>query len=276
MKISRHRLHFDDGTPVRFRRSPNQSEDLSPEFLVIHYTAGADAESSISWLTNPASGSSAHVVIGRDASVTQLVPFDRRAWHAGASRWRERRGLNAWSFGIELDNAGLLAKRGGSWTSPFGQRIEDSQVALWTPPGGGAEQGWHAYGEQQLRVAAEVSVALARHYGITEVLGHEEIAPGRKTDPGPAFPMPTFRARVLGRRGDDAPVALVQTTTSLHIRTGPGAHFDKLPVSPLPAGAKLELLGESGSWRQVLCLDLVAGEMDVEGWVHGRYLAPLG
>ena len=71
----------------------------------MHYTAGASAESSIDWLTNPDARASAHVLIARDGGITQLVPFDRRAWHAGRSRWKDRTGLNGWSFGIELDNA---------------------------------------------------------------------------------------------------------------------------------------------------------------------------
>ena len=87
----------------------------------------------------------------------------------------------------------------------------------------------------------------------------------------------TFRARVLGRADHAAEARpLAQATTSLNIRTGPGTQWDKLSASPLPAGTKLEVLAEDGDWRQVLVLGVIAGEMDIEGWVHGRYLDPIG
>ena len=115
-----------------------------------------------------------------------------------------------------------------------------------------------------------------RHYGLRDVLGHDDVSPGRKSDPGPAFPMESFRARVLGRHENERSGSLAQVTTALNIRTGPGSAYEKLPESPLPAGTKVEVLGEQGPWRQVLVLDLIHGEMDLEGWVHGRYLTSVG
>ncbi len=275
MRIVRHRLRRDDGTDVPFRRSPNQSADLTPEYAVIHFTAGASAESSIAWLLDPVSRASAHVLVARDGSLTQLVAFDRRAWHAGRSRWEDREGLNRWSFGIELDNAGPLQHRPDGWYSGWGARIDDSQVVEALHPNGGPTRGWHAFSPEQLLAAADLVNLLVRHYGLRDVVGHDDVAPGRKSDPGPAFPMESFRARALGRGDGEAPLLLAQTTTALHIRIGPGTAFEKLPQSPLPAGTKLELLESSGAWHRVSVLDLLAGEMDVEGWVHGRYVARL-
>jgi N-acetylmuramoyl-L-alanine amidase len=278
VRIVRNRLVGDDGSPVPYRRSPNQSVGLEPVYVVVHYTAGSSAESSIRWLTDRASRASAHVVVARDGSITQLVPFDRRAWHAGRSAWRNRVGLNAFSFGIELDNGGPLERRGdGGWYTPFGMRVRPEDVIEAAHPSGGPVRGWQVYSTAQLLAAAEVANLLVRHYDLEDVLGHDEVAPGRKTDPGPAFPMPTFRARVLGRAdAEPQPLPLAQTATALNIRTGPGTRFEKLAASPLPSGTKVEILAESGAWRQVLVLDVIDGEMDVEGWVHGRYLRPLG
>ena len=277
MKVVGHRLHRDDGSEIVYRRSPNQSAGLEPVYVVMHYTAGSSAESSIQWLTNPAARASAHVVVARDGSVTQLVPFDRRAWHAGQSRWGERTSLNRWSLGIELDNCGILQRRGDGWYSTWGARVEDSDVVEAAHRNGGEVAGWHAYPMAQLAAAAEVANALVRHYGLEDVLGHDDIAPGRKTDPGPAFPMDGFRARVLGRAEDEAPEERerVQTATALNIRSGPGTRFEKLPASPLPAGTKLEVVGAQGAWRHVAVLDAVAGEVGVEGWVHSRYVRPI-
>jgi len=277
MKIVRHRLIQADGSAVPFRRSPNQSSGLDPSYVVMHYTAGASAESSIDWLLDPAARASAHVLVGRDGGVTQLVAFDRQAWHAGRSLWQGLEGLNAHSFGIELDNGGPLERRGdGRWYTPFGASVEDDEVIEAPHRDGGPSRGWHTYSAVQLLAAAEIANALVRHYALDDVLGHDAIAPGRKLDPGPAFPMGTFRARVLGRGdGSEAPQPLLQTTTSLNIRTGPGTEWDKLPASPLPAGSKLELLAEDREWRQVLVLDAIDGEMDIEGWVYGRYVLPI-
>lgn len=66
MKILRHRLHHDDGTPYEWRPSPNRGGRLEPEYLVTHYTAGRSLDESVDWLTNRQSRASAHVVIGRD------------------------------------------------------------------------------------------------------------------------------------------------------------------------------------------------------------------
>ena len=95
---------------------------------------------------------SAHFLIARDGTATQFVRCDQRAWHAGLSNWRGRERCNDFSIGIELE---------GCDERPF----EDAQY----------------------RVLAQLIRALKRRYEITEVLGHEDIAPGRKTDPGPHF-----------------------------------------------------------------------------------------
>jgi len=83
MKIKNHKL-----VGVDYKRSPNQSGTIKPTYLVIHYTAGRSAEAAVRTLTSRKRKASAHLVIGRDGSVTQLVPFNRKAWHAGKSEWK--------------------------------------------------------------------------------------------------------------------------------------------------------------------------------------------
>ena len=119
MQIIQHRLYRDDGVAYPFIPSPNITDGLQPEFLVIHYTAMRDAQAAINWLTNSESKVSAHLVIGRDGSVTQLVPFDKIAWHSGASQWQGYTKLNRYSIGIELDNAGYLTRHQNRWLSWF-------------------------------------------------------------------------------------------------------------------------------------------------------------
>ena len=98
---------------------------------------------------------SSHVLIARDGRLTQYVPFHRRAWHAGKSEYCGRNACNDFSVGIELEGTDDLA-----------------------------------YAGEQYRALATLIVALRRAYPSLEraqIVGHSDIAPGRKTDPGPAF-----------------------------------------------------------------------------------------
>src|SRR5882672_10600458 len=109
--ISNHRV---GGTP--FKPSANHGRGFAagfPDALIIHFTAGASAESSAAWLCNPQAKASAHVVVARDGSIIQLVPFDTVAWHAGASSYGGRSGYNQYSIGIETDYPGRLTRTQG-------------------------------------------------------------------------------------------------------------------------------------------------------------------
>ena len=109
---------------------------------------------------------SSHLLISRRGDVSQFVPFDRCAWHAGASSHRGRERCNDYSIGIELEGT-----------------------------------DYRPYTEPQYDSLVEVLAALLRHYprlSLADVVGHSEIAPGRKTDPGPAFDWPRLYG-ALGR-----------------------------------------------------------------------------
>jgi N-acetylmuramoyl-L-alanine amidase len=270
MKIVNHRLFKDETTPYPFVRSPNSDGEVQHEYLVVHYTAGRTAEGAVSWLTNPDSKASAHLVIGRDGSVTQLVPFDTKAWHAGRSAWEGRVGLNRYSIGIELDNAGRLTRHGNRWRAWFGAEYKGSKVIEAVHKHETQPSGWHLYTPKQIEVASEVGSLLVAHYNLRDVVGHDDIAPGRKSDPGPAFPMHSFRSRLLGRQEDEE--VQYETTTHLNIRTEPGTQHPTIPGSPLPPGTRVEILDREGSWGLVDVLDEVGGIRDMQGWVHTRYL----
>jgi N-acetylmuramoyl-L-alanine amidase len=274
MKINNHRLLDDSNQPVPYQETPNKSGVMTPEYLVMHYTAGSSAEGSVAWMCNPAARAAAHLVIGRDGRITQLAPFNRVTWHAGQSQWAGRSGLNGFSIGIELDNAGKLERTGGQWRSAISKRIyadDDVLVANHKHDHPGAPpRGWHEYSEMQLDAAAEVGLLLVRKYALKDVLGHEDIAPGRKSDPGPAFPMASFRARLMGR-ADDA-VEVYRTSAALNVRAGPGTEYAALPGSPLPVDTQVAVLEQQGIWWRVDVLDTVSGVMDLVGWCHSRFL----
>ena len=272
MKIIRHRLHEDGGAPVPFKRSPNQGGAYQAKYLIIHYTAGASAESSIRALSNPERKVSAHLVIGRDGAITQLVPFNRIAFHAGKSKWHGLSGLNRHSIGIELDNAGAMERQNGVWKSWFKRAYDDDVVIEAVHRHESESRGWHVFTEDQITATVEASQAIMRHYGLLDVLGHDDISPGRKTDPGPAFPMDSFRAAVIGR-DEDEPAEFV-TTTALNIREGPGTEFDRLQESPLPPGTRLTLESREGIWCFVVVLGS-DGTPTATGWVHGNFIRPV-
>jgi len=110
---------------------------------------------------------SAHFFVRRDGRVIQYVAAGDRAWHAGVSAWRGRERCNDFSIGIEL---------------------EGSDTVAFEPP--------------QYAALAALTAALQRRYPLTEVCGHEHVAPGRKTDPGPCFDWKLYK-ETLEKRGPD-------------------------------------------------------------------------
>jgi len=271
VKVKNHRLVNKSGKPFPYKESPNRSNTIDPKYLIIHYTAGSSASGSISWLTNKRSKVSAHIVIARDGTVTQLVPFNIKAWHAGKSAWAGLYGINDYSIGIEMDNAGKLVKKAGKWHSNLTKRsYPDSEVLEAEHKHGGGIVGWHDYTAEQIDVAIELGALLVEEYKLKDVLGHEDISPGRKIDPGPAWPMENYRAKIIGRRDDE--IEEYETITNLNIRQGPGTEYDKILETPLPPRTNLAVLDIHGAWMFVDVLDEIENDADIEGWVHGKYL----
>jgi N-acetylmuramoyl-L-alanine amidase len=144
--------------------SPNHNE-RRPNFIIVHDTTNDTIERPLKTLTDPSQEVSAHYLIGRDGSLYQLVDESRRAWHAGQSYWGGLTDLNSASIGIELDNTGD-----------------------------------EAYAEAQIvRLIALLKDIQAR-YRIPSgnVLGHGDIAPRRKVDPGRYFPWERLAKEELG------------------------------------------------------------------------------
>jgi N-acetylmuramoyl-L-alanine amidase len=275
MKIVDHRLYHDDGEPYPYRETPNKRGVIKPKYLVMHYTAGSSAESAIRTLTNSRTRASAHIVLGRDGSITQLASFNIKTWHAGRSRWKELKSLNSHSIGIEIDNAGSLTKaNNGKWLTWFNKAFEPNEGIEAVHKNQRRPKGWHIYPEQQLETLIELSELLVTEYQLEDILGHEDIAPKRKQDPGPAFPMEEIKARVFGRGDEDEQEIFYEVTAEdgLNLRSGPGTRYDKLEGSPLPQGTRLEIVGVYERWCEVEVLDIVNGAMDLEGWVGSRHI----
>lgn len=179
--------------------------------LVIHFTAGMSARSSIEFWKSPAAkGVSAHIVIDRDGTIFQCRPFDRTAAHAGKSTWFDpaakisRENCNAFSIGIELANAGDSVS--GSVEKPFAFKKYPCPAGaiLERHKNGGRVTLWEKYPAPQLQACFELSKVLFERYHLDDVRGHEDIAPNRKNDPGPAFPMAELRAALGLKEGASA------------------------------------------------------------------------
>jgi len=141
----------------RWHPSPNfgpRRDGLCPSLVVLHYTAMAGARAALDRLCDPAAEVSAHYLIGADGTVWQMVREEDRAWHAGAGSWQGRDDINSRSVGIELDNLGT-----------------------------------HPFPEPQMAALEALLPGLMARWGITPagVIGHSDMAPGRKCDPGPRF-----------------------------------------------------------------------------------------
>ncbi|MDZ4103281.1 MAG: N-acetylmuramoyl-L-alanine amidase [Hydrogenophaga sp.] len=266
--IQNHRL---TGPDVSFRATPNVGGAMRPQFVVLHYTAGRTLESSVESLCTkkPQGNASSHIVLGRDGRIVQLAPFNAVTWHAGVSQWSGIDGLNHHAIGIEMDNAGLLHREGERCVSWFGKAYPDNEVVMAEHRHGGGLRPWHHFTEVQIERALQLCEVLVAHYGLKDVLGHEDIARGRKVDPGPAFPLAAVRARALGR-GADVAVRLVVNAASLNIRSGPAAEFSKVAPA-LKRGAELVLLEPQDRWSRVA----VVGATDLEGWVCNDFVVRL-
>lgn len=168
-------------------------------FLVIHFTAGATGKSSINYWRELGTGVCAHFVIERDGTIIQVRPCNRTAGHAGSSKWQHRGityyGLNACAIGIELANGG----------DAFPAKFSALPPTQASHKHGGPVTEWETYPNAQLAACESLSQALVARYHLDDLVGHEDIAPARKVDPGPAFPMRELRA-ACGFQGLPQPV----------------------------------------------------------------------
>ncbi|TAM03768.1 MAG: N-acetylmuramoyl-L-alanine amidase [Paraburkholderia sp.] len=185
---------MDRGAYVTDTRYHAQSVDSRIRFLVMHYTELDEAD-SLKVLTTEAV--SAHYLVPDNPRIEngkpvvwQLVPESQRAWHAGASEWQGATELNAASIGIENVNLG------------------PRDTASGRASGRASDQAWQPWPPAQVDAIIRLSKDIVARYGIppTRVVGHSDIAPQRKTDPGPLFPWKQLYDAGVGAWPDDATV----------------------------------------------------------------------
>lgn len=162
----------------------NQRLLAGPDMIILHYTAGRSGMGSARYLARPDVAASAHLVIGRDGRVIQLVPFNVEAWHAGRSCYKGRCELNHYSIGIELDNLGQLRLEGGKFVAECGVTVPFEEVFV--DDAGEEKTYWHKYTDVQVAVLESVCMLLMEEYPIRDIVGHSDVT-SRKVDPGPAL-----------------------------------------------------------------------------------------
>ena len=150
--------------------SPHQSHrTIDIDAIIIHDTGSMNIDGTIQWFEAVESKVSAHYVVGLDGKVVQCVPDSEVAWHAGISSLHGRINVNDFSIGIELVNDGV-----------------------------------HDYTDDQMGALIELCARLCLEYEIplNRIVGHRDVAPGRKIDPGDKFPWLLFLLGVAGRIGE--------------------------------------------------------------------------
>ena len=156
---------IDHPSPNHDARPAGQAVDI----LLLHYTGMASAQAALDRLCDPAAKVSAHYCIDEDGSVLRLVSEDRRAWHAGASSWAGDADINGRSIGIELVNPGH-------------------------------EFGYRPFTAAQMAALTDLAQGVLKRHPIPphRVLGHSDVAPLRKEDPGELFDWPALAAAGIG------------------------------------------------------------------------------
>ena len=142
--------------------------------VVLHYTGMRDCEAALARLCDPRAKVSAHYLIDEDGTCHALVDEDKRAWHAGIAYWAGMTDINSCSIGIEIVN-------------------------------GGREFGLPDFPPPQMAAVEDLCVSLAKRYSMRYLLGHSDVAPGRKEDPGEKFDWPRLARMGLGLWGDPPP-----------------------------------------------------------------------
>lgn len=165
---------------MRFRPSPNSGPRRAAiDMVVLHYTGMRTADEALDRLCDPASEVSAHYLVEEGGAVFGLVDEGRRAWHAGRSSWQGTTNINDRSIGIELVNPGH-------------------------------EFGYRPFPEPQMAALEALLEGVVARHGIppARILGHSDVAPARKLDPGELFDWPRLARKglALSPEGAGAPV----------------------------------------------------------------------
>ncbi|QQR97773.1 MAG: N-acetylmuramoyl-L-alanine amidase [Sphingobacteriales bacterium] len=245
MKIVDHKLVAENATEkINHTRKASiireyGTPDNMPKDLIIHYTAGNLVDS-----LNVLSGTKAsvHLVIDRDGTIYQMIPFNKAGAHAGYSCWNEiTSSFNTRSIGIEIINMGHDVKN-----------VKASNIITIKHKHKFVTQTkWEKYPKAQMDAVIAVSKLLVNHYQLNRVLGHDDISAGRKQDPGPAFDWDLFKTEVFGVTDNIGKIYKVNTKDT-NFRKSDNSNSDSNIIKPsLQIGYEVGLIETWGNWCKV-------------------------
>jgi N-acetylmuramoyl-L-alanine amidase len=221
---------------IRRRASPNHGPRPTPgriDLLILHYTGMPSAAAALDRLCDPEAEVSAHYLVEEDGTVWQLVDEARRAWHAGRGFWAGASNINDRSIGIELVNPGH-------------------------------EHGYQPFPEAQLAALEALCRAILTRHPIApeRVLGHSDVAPERKTDPGELFPWQRLAKSGIGLWPDFAAGDTRLGTEDIRAvqRSLARIGYDARASGKLDAATRAILTAFQRHWRPADC----AGTLDAE------------
>jgi N-acetylmuramoyl-L-alanine amidase len=280
MQIKNHKL-----VGARWDKARNIYGKITPEIIVVHDTASRlEKFNAANYLRDNKRGVSVQFVVETDGTITQQVPTNRRAGHAGKSTYHGLGDVNGFSIGIEIVNPGKMTRVDDeiarAW---FGQifKIKDYKIEEITTD----EHGhglWMPYTEEQITAVLAICEACFEYYpSLMDVQPHWYISPGRKIDTNPLFPLEQIRSQILGRE-DPADLALgsfvddeyspeSMTTiftpgSSLNMRRWPS--FNPNVIATIPHNAIVPIL-EAGEFDDRKWAKVLFGGQ--EGWVVAKY-----
>lgn len=282
MKFQRHKLVGADYNQAKWIGG-----NITPRIVVLHDTASRMSRGSAArYLQNNSAKVSVHFVVEVDGTITQQVPINRRANHAGRSNYHGDEGCNDFSIGIEIVNPGRLTRASSkdalAW---YGVLFDIEQHCVQEVTTKEHGRGlWMPYAEAQMDAVLELLAALFDYCDtLQDVTTHWYVSPGRKVDTNPLFPLDHIRARILGRDdpnelvaeensdpATDGPMVTVDTNgDSLNIRRWPS--FNPNVIGSVPDGTLVPVL-RKGTFGGREWLKIFYGGH--EGWVVARYTNP--
>ena len=217
---------------ARWRPSPNfgtRYDGKSIDAIVLHYTGMESGEGAEDWLCDPKSGVSSHYLVHEDGEVVQMVREIDRAWHAGIGCWHGERDMNSVSIGIEIVNAGHR-----DWTA-------DREAPL------------HPFPSVQVNALISLCTGIMNRWAIVpeRVLGHSDLAPHRKRDPGEAFPWGRLCEHGIGLCVDATPLGEGELLPVIQLQTMlREVGFDIAPSGEYCAHTEMTVRAFQRHWRR--------------------------
>lgn len=182
----------------------DRPQGIEPSIILLHYTGMESMQAAKDRLTDPKIEVSAHYLIDEDGSIDNLVPEDKRAWHAGIAYWDHETDINSHSIGIEIVNRGH-------------------------------EFGYHPFPVEQMQAVAKLCREIMARHDIVHVLGHSDVAPERKQDPGELFDWEWLSVQGVGLWPDPTVDELEQAKKIARNDYEAGKLFIALGYNPMAA-----------------------------------------